>query len=124
MEHNPSSTPNNNYDGINPLDGSPQHPNKYELIEKRQEQIGEAINSIFRTQKADILKRPAVGVVTLVRRELQRAGGVVLNKEQEENAFAAEYNTDAIITELCKVVGFEDRNDYKGLKDAIDAYLK
>ena len=124
MEHNPSSTPNNNYDGINPLDGSPQHPNKYELIEKRQEQIGEAINSIFRTQKLDILKRPTVGVVTLVRRELQRVGGVVLNNEQEENAFAAEYNTEAILTELSKVVGFEDRNDYQGLKDAIDAHLK
>jgi hypothetical protein len=124
MEHNPSSTPNNNYDGINPLDGSPQHPNKYELIEKRQEQICQAVNSIFKSQKADILNRPVVGVVTLVRRELQRAGGVVLNNEQEENAFAAEYNTDAIVAELCKTVGFEDRNDYQGLKDAIDAHLK
>lgn len=124
MEHTPSHTSNNNYDGINPLDGSPQHPNKYELMEKREEQINEAINSIFKNQKADILKRPTVGIVTLVRRELQRAGGVVLNNEQEENAFAAEYHTDAIVNELCKVVGFKDKNNYEGLKDAIDAYLK
>jgi hypothetical protein len=123
MGQNPSFTEKNNYDGVNTLDGSAAHPNKYELLEKRQGQIVQAIQSILRNQKADVLKRPVVGIATLVRRELQRQGGVVLNNEQEEIAFAAEYNTDTIVDELCKIVGFDDKNNYEGLKDAVDAYL-
>lgn len=124
MEQNSSFTPRNDYEGINPLDKTPQHPNKYELIEKRAEQIDNAINSIFKNSKDEARKRPVVGITTLVRRELQKQGGVILKSEEEENNFAAEYNTDAIVAELCKIVGYDDKNNYDGLKDAIDAYLK
>ena len=123
MEHNPTSTPDNNYEGTNPLDGSPQHPNKYALLEKRQEQINQAIVSVLQNQKKDVIKVPVVGVATLVRRELEKSGGVVIKNNQDQIAFDSEYNTNAIIDELCKIVGFDDNRDYKGLKDAVDAYI-
>lgn len=124
MEPNPSIIKNNDYDGVNPIDGSQKHPNKYELLEKRQEQIAQAIESVLKGQKNDVLKRPVVGIATLVRRELQQQGGVVIKNDQEQDAFDAEYHTDVIVTELAKIVGFENTTDYAGLKDAVDEYLK
>jgi hypothetical protein len=99
------------------------HPNKYELMEQRGEQIAQAINSIFKNQKEDILKRPFVGIATLVRRELQRQNGITFKNEQEEIDFSAEYNTDAIAIELGKIIKYDDIKNYPAFKDAIDAYL-
>jgi hypothetical protein len=114
--------PDNNYDRVNPLDASPMHPNKYELIEKRREQIDTAIQTVFAKQKNDVLKRPAVGVVTLIQRELQKKAGAIFNSEKDSEDFSAEYNTNVIIPQLCKFVGFENETDYAGLSEAIQTY--
>ncbi len=124
MEQNPSFRERNDYDGVDPRDGTPKHPNKYELIEKRKEQIDSAIVSLFQSQKEDILKRPVIGVVQLVQRELQRQGGVVLKTEKEKDDFTAEYHTWAIIPQLAKFVGYKDENDLVGLDRRIKEYCK
>ncbi len=115
---------NNDYDGVNPLDGSQKHPNKYQLMEKRAEQIDEAIDAVFKTQKADVLKRPAVGVVTLVQRELQKKSGIVIRNEEEQDAFDAEYYSGLIIDQICKFIGIDNTTDYGVLSEKIHAYCE
>ncbi len=121
---NPSFINKNNYEGVNPLDGSQKHPNKYELIEKRHEQIDEAIRDVFKNQKKDVLKRPAIGVVSLIRKELQEKAGVTFKSQQEEDDFIAEYHTDVILDRLCDFIGFKNRDDLPGISDAIEGYYQ
>lgn len=119
----------NNYDGLNPLDGSPMYPNKAELLEKRREHIMQAIDSIFTNKKDEVLKAGMRGILKLIREELKEKAGVTfksLDDIEEEIKFNEEYNETAIMACLCEKVGFksEDGGIYIDLEKAIHAFIE
>lgn len=126
-ESYPQYKGDNNYEGLNPLDGSPMYPNRSELLEKRREHIMQAIDVIFDCKKEEVLKASIRGVLKLIREELKEKAGVTfkpIDDVEKEIEFNEEYNETAIMESLCEKVGFSGVRDYMGLEDAIHAFLE
>ncbi len=110
-----------NYNDTNLVDGSPQHPNKYELIEKRNEYINEAIIAVMENQKEDVLKRPAVGLIDLVTRELRKKSNYDTQDPRQQENFRKEFEQGDIRSQICRHFGVADA-DFNSLEEKINSY--